>query len=109
MKTLYQSFVRPLEFPEGKCAHPRVKICGITNPGDAQDAIELGADALGFNLYTESKRFVDLKKEAEWIRSLPPHVTKVAVMVNPTIQEAEAVFKLPFINMVQFHGDEDEK
>lgn len=86
----------------------RVKICGITNREDAEAAIELGADALGFNTWTGSKRYVDLQKEAVWIRRLPPFVTKVAVLVNPTIAEAEAVFGLPFIDVVQFHGSENE-
>lgn len=87
----------------------RVKICGVTNVVDAIDAVELGADALGFNTYTGSKRYIDLRKEGEWIRHLPPFITKVAVMVKPTIAEAEAVFNLPYIDMVQFHGNEDEK
>ena len=86
----------------------RVKICGITNREDANMAVELGADALGFNAWSGSKRFIDLEKEAAWIRDLPPFVTKVAVMVNPTVAEAEAVFALPFIDLVQFHGGEDE-
>ena len=85
----------------------RVKICGITNRADAEMAVELGADALGFNAWAGSKRFIDLKKEADWIRCLPPFVTKVAVMVNPTVAEAEAVFALPYIDWVQFHGHED--
>lgn len=107
MKLITGPFIEPKFAGDGKTALPRVKICGITNERDALDAIELGADALGFNLYTESKRFVDLNKEAGWMQSLPAGVTKVAVMVNPSIEEAEAVFKLPFIDMVQFHGDED--
>jgi len=86
----------------------RVKICGITNREDAEMAIELGADALGFNAWPGSKRFIDLKKEASWIRDLPPFVTKVAVMVNPPLSEAESVFAFPFIDLVQFHGREDE-
>jgi phosphoribosylanthranilate isomerase len=85
----------------------RVKICGITNPADADDAVALGADALGFNVYAGSKRFIDLEKARGWIRELPPFVMKVAVMVNPSIAEAEAVFKMPFIDMVQFHGNEE--
>lgn len=104
-----QSFLQRGDSTGGKNGRIRVKICGLTNPQDALDAVGLGADALGFNTYRGSKRFVDLQREADWIRSLPPQVTKVAVMVNPTLAEAEAVFKLPFIDMVQFHGDEDEK
>jgi phosphoribosylanthranilate isomerase len=93
----------------GRSSRTRVKICGITNARDAGDAVALGVDALGFNLYPGSKRFIDLRKESGWIRELPPFVTKVAVMVNPTIDEAGAVFDLPYIDMVQFHGHEDEK
>ena len=85
---------------------PRVKICGLTNREDAEMAIVLGADALGFNLYHGSKRFIDLREEAAWIRQLPPFVAKVAIMVSPTVAEAEAVFALPFIDLVQFHGNE---
>lgn len=84
----------------------RVKICGITNRADAEAAIELGADALGFNLYAGSKRFIELRAAAEWIRELPLLITRVAVMVNPTIAAAEEVFALPFIDAVQFHGHE---
>ncbi|MEI7775982.1 MAG: hypothetical protein WCK17_14535, partial [Verrucomicrobiota bacterium] len=29
----------------------RVKICGITSPGDAEAAIAAGADAVGFNTW----------------------------------------------------------
>ena len=36
-------------------------------------------------------------------------ITKVAVMVNPSLAEADEVFALPYIDMVQFHGDEDEE
>ncbi len=86
----------------------RVKICGITNRVDAEAAIELGADALGFNLYRGSKRFIDLAAESPWISDLPPFVTKVAVMVNPSAAEAGAVFEQSCIDLVQFHGAEDE-
>ncbi|HWB61113.1 MAG TPA: phosphoribosylanthranilate isomerase [Chthoniobacteraceae bacterium] len=96
--------MKPFLQPAGR---PRVKICGITRERDARDAIELGAHALGFNLYPRSKRYVDLKNEAGWIGALPPHITKVAVMVNPSLAEAGEVFALPYIDMVQFHGDED--
>lgn len=109
MSVLQQSFLLPKFAADGKTPVPRVKICGITNERDARYAIELGADALGFNTYPGSKRYIDLKKEAGWIQSLPREITKVAVMVNPAFEEAEAVSKLPFIDMVQFHGDEDEE
>ncbi len=84
----------------------RIKICGITNPQDALDAIEAGADALGFNGFEGSKRFIDLTRASEWIAQLPPFVARVAVLVNPTLPQAQAVLGLPGIDLLQFHGDE---
>lgn len=84
----------------------RVKICGITTEEDALAAIDAGADALGFNGYSGSKRFIDLAAESTWISRLPPFVTRVAVLVNATQEEATAVLRLPGIDLVQFHGDE---
>src|SRR5438045_9527753 len=89
-------------------ARVRVKICGVTNPDDAEAAIALGADALGFNLFPGSKRCISLKNAADWIRALPPFITKVAVVVNEPLGEARAVAEHPAIDLVQFHGDEDE-
>jgi phosphoribosylanthranilate isomerase len=86
----------------------RVKICGVTNETDARTAIELGADALGFNLFPGSKRCIDLEREAAWMATLPPLVTRVAVLVNVPLAEARRVAEHPAIDLVQFHGDEDE-
>ncbi len=84
----------------------RIKICGITNRVDAEMAIEAGVDALGFNLYAESKRFIHLNSEISWIRSLSPFVTRIAVMVNPSPAEVEEVLLEPAIDQIQFHGNE---
>jgi phosphoribosylanthranilate isomerase len=53
-----------------------VKVCGITNEADAQAAIEAGADALGFNFWPKSPRFVE---DQPWMRDL--RVTKVGIFV----------------------------
>jgi phosphoribosylanthranilate isomerase len=85
----------------------RVKICGVTNREDAVAAIALGADALGFNLFAGSKRCIDLEREGGWIAALPPFVSRVAVLVNASLEEARRVAAHPGIHCVQFHGDED--
>ena len=84
----------------------RVKICGITTEQDALDAIDAGADALGFNGFPGSKRFLDLQAASGWMAQLPPLVTRVAVLVNPTVAGAQAVQALPGVDRLQFHGDE---
>jgi phosphoribosylanthranilate isomerase len=86
---------------------PWVKICGITNEEDALEAIRLGADALGFNLWSGSKRYVSFDENAEWIAALPNGVERVAVLVNAPIEEALKVANNPAFHAVQFHGTED--
>ena len=95
------------EFLRGGGGRVSVKICGITNRDDALDAIALGADALGFNLFPGSKRCVALDREAEWIAALPATTARVAVLVNAPLEEARRVAAHPAIHLVQFHGDED--
>ena len=92
--------------PSHRVRRVRVKICGLTNERDALAAIEAGADALGFNGFSGSKRFLDLRAASSWISQLPPFVARVAVLVNPTVAEAESIRALPGIDWLQFHGDE---
>lgn len=86
----------------------RVKICGITNAADAEAAVELGADALGINCYRGSKRYVDIYSAAAWLRELPAAVGNVAVLVNPTLEEASAVAALSCVSALQLHGSETQ-
>ncbi|HEX8312092.1 MAG TPA: phosphoribosylanthranilate isomerase [Chthoniobacteraceae bacterium] len=88
---------------------PRVKICGVTNREDAETAIALGADALGFNLFPQSKRYIDLDQEATWIEKLPPFISRVAVLVNLPLEEARRISAHSAIDLLQLHGDEDEE
>src|SRR6266478_6755633 len=83
-----------------------VKICGITNELDALAAIEAGADARGFNLVPQSKRYIDIEKAASWIDKLPRDICKVAVLVNPSWDEAFRISQLSFIDALQLHGNE---
>ena len=84
----------------------RVKICGITNLADAQAAVKAGADALGFNFYEKSPRFVSLKVAAEISKQLPPFVMRVGVFVNPTEELVQRAIGACSLNLLQFHGDE---
>lgn len=94
----------------GKDFKPRgrvfVKICGITNETDARDAIQAGADALGFNLVRESKRYIQIERAAAWIDNLPREICKVAVLADPDWEDACRIGQLPFIDALQLHGSE---
>jgi phosphoribosylanthranilate isomerase len=83
-----------------------VKICGITNPHDANIAMNAGADALGFNFYPRSKRYIDINAARSWLKDVPTSVARVAILVNPKLEEALAIFEESFIDCLQLHGDE---
>lgn len=82
----------------------RVKICGITNEDDAAAAIDAGADALGFNLFPGSRRHVRIEDLIPWISSLGGSALRVAVMVNPSIEEIRRA--QPVFDAIQLHGQE---
>ena len=93
----------------------KVKVCGITNLADAQKALEFGADALGFNFYPQSPRYVTPDAARVIIQELPQTSCNVAVFVNELKQKVKKVIangKLSdgrqAYNCLQFHGEETE-
>lgn len=84
----------------------KVKICGITNLEDALLACVSGADALGFNFYEKSPRFISPDRAREIITTLPPFVTRVGVFVNMPLESLQKLSKELDLNLVQLHGDE---
>ncbi len=84
----------------------RVKICGITNLDDALQAVQAGADALGFVFYRESPRVVTPDEAGAIIRRLPPFVTPVGVFVNARADEVSEAVARSGVRVLQFHGGE---
>jgi phosphoribosylanthranilate isomerase len=84
----------------------RVKICGLTNEEDARAALAAGADALGFNFWPGSKRYVPPEMAVEWIARLPVDATRVAVAVDPVYADAIRWLETPGIDALQLHGAE---
>ena len=84
----------------------RVKICGITNLGDALAAADLGADAVGFILYPGGPRSVEPRVVKNIIRQLPPFVTTVGVFANQEENEIRRRVEDCGIETIQLQGDE---
>ncbi|HUI07894.1 MAG TPA: phosphoribosylanthranilate isomerase [Verrucomicrobiae bacterium] len=84
----------------------KIKICGITNLSDAQLAVELGADALGFVFYAKSPRYIKVRDAANICNALPPFVARVGVFVDELEYEIEKALGECLLTALQFHGDE---
>jgi phosphoribosylanthranilate isomerase len=86
----------------------RVKICGITRVEDANTAVNSGADAIGLVFYPKSPRYVGLTSADEIARTVGPFVTVVGLFVNAPAEEVNTAINTVGLDLLQFHGDEDE-
>lgn len=86
----------------------KIKICGITNLQDALDAIEAGANALGFVFYEKSARFIEPVEAKKIIDNLPPFVQSVGLFVNVLASDVDSICKEAGIDIAQIHFEADE-
>lgn len=85
----------------------RVKICGITNLEDALDAIEAGADALGFVFYEPSPRFIRPIDAKKIVEQLPPFVQTVGLFVNESSKHINDICHVSGMQLAQIIDDEN--
>ncbi len=86
----------------------KVKICGITSYEDAALALDAGADALGFNFFAPSPRYIEPRDASAIIRRLPPFTVTVGLFVNvERIERLEETVLTAGVQVIQLHGDED--
>ena len=84
----------------------RIKICGITRREDAEDALRLGADAVGCVFFDGSPRGVSLSEAREISRAVRGLGMLVGLFVNPTKTQVEEALAAVPIHCLQFHGAE---
>ena len=83
----------------------KVKVCGITNVGDARAAVESGADALGL-VFARSPRQVGVEEAREVSEVVPGGVLKVGVFVDEDPDEIVRIAGTIGLDYAQLHGDE---
>lgn len=86
----------------------RVKMCGITRVEDAICAVEAGADAIGLVFYPPSPRAISAEQAAVIAAAVPAFVTVTALFVNASSEEVQSVLDRARIDLLQFHGDEND-
>ena len=82
-----------------------MKICGITNAGDARVAAEAGADAVGFVL-AESPRRVSAEEARRISLGMPENILRVGVFVDEEPAEVLRISREVGLDLAQLHGDE---
>ena len=82
-----------------------VKICGITNAGDARVAADAGADAVGF-IFAESPRRVGVEEARRISMALPENTIRVGVFVDEDQAVVLRISREVGLDLAQLHGDE---
>ncbi|MGB2866973.1 MAG: phosphoribosylanthranilate isomerase [Bacteroidota bacterium] len=83
-----------------------VKICGITNLQDAELAVSVGADAIGFIFFKDSPRTIAPERARAIAAELPEHISKIGVFVNDDRKSIHDIVDRVHLSAVQLYGKE---
>jgi phosphoribosylanthranilate isomerase len=83
----------------------KVKICGLTRPGDAVLCAEEGADYVGL-IFAKSPRHVDVKAAKAVLKVLPKGVEGVGVFMDQPLDEVRRFLGETGLGIAQLHGSE---
>jgi phosphoribosylanthranilate isomerase len=84
----------------------RVKICGITNLADGEEAVRLGAWAIGLIHHDQSPRRCEPAEAARIGAALRRRCEVAGVFVNPTLEEVDRAVENAGLTLVQLNGQE---
>lgn len=85
----------------------RIKFCGIRRARDAECAVALGVDAIGFVLVPGSPRHLAAEAAAAIRRKLPAFVSAVALFKDADSASVQYAIDTLRPDLLQFHGSED--
>jgi phosphoribosylanthranilate isomerase len=80
-----------------------VKVCGLSTPESVREAVDSGADAVGFVL-TASPRVVSPGQVSSLLAHVPERVTPIAVFRHEPVADAVAIARAAGLEWVQLHG-----
>ncbi len=84
----------------------KVKVCGMTDPGNVQAVCKYQPDYIGFIFYHRSVRYVGSEPDPELFSSVPKDVSKTAVFVNEHYEKMVEISDKHGIGVLQLHGME---
>ncbi|GGH96847.1 phosphoribosylanthranilate isomerase [Arthrobacter liuii] len=80
-----------------------VKVCGLSTPESVREAVDAGADAVGFVL-TASPRVVSPSQAASLLAGVPNTVFPVGVFRDEPVADAIAIARAAGLEWIQLHG-----
>jgi phosphoribosylanthranilate isomerase len=81
-----------------------VKVCGLSTPESIREAVDAGADAVGFVL-TASPRAVSPAQVTKLLSEVPGGVAAVGVFRHEPTADAVAIARAAGLAWIQLHGD----
>ena len=85
----------------------KVKLCGFTEQSAVDAASNEGCDFIGLVFCQTSPRYISPDLAAQII--VPKNIAKVAVVVDPSIDLLEEIYKKCKVDYFQFHSNESVK
>lgn len=86
---------------------PQIKVCGVTLLSDLLPLSAAHVDTIGLNFVTQSPRYVPPEQgQALSRRAQQLGLRRVAVLMNPTPSELQALLDKVEVDFVQLHGQE---
>lgn len=86
----------------------RIKICGLTTQKDIEIVNKYKPDYIGF-VFSKSPRQVNFDKAQALKNNLDRSIYSIGVFVNEPVELIEKLWRCRIIDMIQLHGDEDDK
>ena len=83
-----------------------VKICGLANVDDVRACADAGANYMGLVFFEKSPRNITIPAARELALAAPLGLAKVALVVNPSDAELDAITATVPLDMLQLHGRE---
>ena len=84
----------------------RIKICGVTTPDDARAAVDAGADLIGLNFVSGSRRKLEIGQAVEIAEAVAGEIERVALFRDEDPFEIERILRRVDVERVQLHGQE---
>ena len=90
----------------GAPSGPKVKICGITDRRALDACVAADVAYIGLVFFPKSPRNLSLPAAAELAAEAPPGLAKVALTVNTSDDELDALLAAVPVDLLQLHGSE---